>query len=422
MHPKTSSFLYIETERSKELFKIGYRAMGIGMSEQLRIAIIGGGIGGLTAALALRARGLKVTVFEQASVLREIGAGVSIQPNAALLLQRIGLTDGIKKIGSAITGFLLRTSLGEVINTSARTWTGVQGYNVHRAEFLKLLIDVQLKGTLHFDHRLSAAMQTNGHVQLTFSNGKTVDADIVIGADGIHSALRRESGLKTHPSSEGIMAYRGLIPTERLSWAKDIGGGMSMWIGKGRSFLCYPVSGGRLMNMVAFVPTNLDAEESWTAPGDLKALGAEYAGWHDPVLETIGALDQTFRWGIYDRAPLPYWSTGRMTLLGDAAHPMVPHIGQGAAQAIEDGFTLAVLLEGAKWKDFPKRLEAYEKLRIERTSRIQALAREAGRFFRAEYENASERDRLMGKWMSATGWIRGHDAEQTAKEALLLVS
>ena len=176
------------------------------------------------------------------------------------------------------------------------------------------------------------------------------------------------------------------------------------------------------MNMVAFVPTNLDSEESWTAPGDVRALGAEYADWDDPVLETIGALDQTYRRGIYDRAPLPYWSTDRMTLLGDAAHPMVPHLGQGAAQAIEDGFTLAVFLDGAKWKNVPKRLKAYEKLRIERTSRIQAVARDTGRFYRAEYENASERDRLMGKWMSAAGWIRGHDAEQIAEEALLLAS
>jgi salicylate hydroxylase len=390
------------------------------MSEQLQIAIVGGGIGGLTAALALRARGLNVTVFEQAGALREVGAGVAIFPNAALLLQRIGLTDGIKEIGSAITGLLLRTSLGELINPSALTSTGVQGYNVHRAEFLKLLIDVQPKGTLHFNHRLCAAREINGRVQLTFSNGATVDTDIAIGADGIHSALQREIGLRTYPSSEGIMAYRGLIPTARLSWAKNIGGGMSMWIGKGRSFICYPVSRGRLMNMVAFVPTNLDSEESWTAPGDLKALGDEYAGWHDPVLETIGALDQTFRWGIYDRAPLPYWSTGQMTLLGDAAHPMVPHVGQGAAQAIEDGFTLAVLLESAKRKDVPRRLKAYEKLRIERTSRIQAVARDAGRFYRAEYENASERDRLMGRWMSAAAWILGHDAERTAEEALLL--
>ncbi len=390
------------------------------MSETLQIAVVGGGIGGLTAALALRARGLSVTVFEQAGELREIGAGVSIFPNATRLLQQIGLGDEIEKIGSPITGQVNRTSAGELINTSASPSTGVPSYNVHRAEFLKLLADAQLEGTLHLGHRLSGARETSGRVHLTFSNGATVNSNVAIGADGIHSALQREIGLKTYPSSEGIMAYRGLIPIEKLSWAKDIGGRMSRWIGKGRSFLCYPVSGGRLMNMVAFVPTNLDSEESWTAPGDLKALSAEYAGWDDPVLETIGALNSTFRWGIYDRAPLPYWSAGRMTLLGDAAHPMVPHLGQGAAQAIEDGFTLAVFLEGAKQQDVPKRLKAYERARLERTSQIQAMARENGRFFRAEYEDVAERDRFMAKVMSANGWTRGHDAEQAAKEALLL--
>src|SRR5262249_39627105 len=129
----------------------------------------------------------------------------------------------------------------------------------------------------------------------------------------------------------------------------------------------------------------------------LNALRAEYAGWDDPVLETIGALDSTFRWGIYDRAPLPYWSAGRMTLLGDAAHPMVPHLGQGAAQAIEDGFTLAVFLEGIKRQDISKRLQAYERARLQRTSQIQALARDTGRFFRAEYEDVAERKRFMGE-------------------------
>jgi salicylate hydroxylase len=386
------------------------------VSEQLQVAIVGGGIGGLSAALALRVRGLKVAIFEQAVELREIGAGISIHANAALLLQRIGLTDSIKKIGVPIAGLLLRTSAGEPIDFAARA-PGIQTYNVHRAEFRKLLCDAQPDGALHLGHRLSRAIESDGCVQLTFANGATVETDLVIGADGIHSVLQREIGLKTHPSSEGIMAYRGLIPSTRLSWAKDIGGKMRMWLGKGRSFLCYPVSSGRLMNMVAFVPTNLESEESWTAPGDLNMLAAEYAGWDDPVLETIGALDQTFRWGIYDRPALPYWSVGRMTLLGDAAHPMVPHLGQGAAQAIEDGFTLAVLLEDAKRQDVPRRLKAYERLRLERTSQIQIMARETGRFFRAEYQDVAERDQLMARWMAATGWTYGHDAEKTAKES-----
>jgi salicylate hydroxylase len=167
------------------------------VSEQLQIAIVGGGIGGLTAALALRARGLNVTVFEQAGELREIGAGISLHPNAALLLERIGLTDRIKTIGVPIAGVVLRTSFGERIETSARP----KGYNVHRAEFLNFA-ELQPNGTLHLGNRLSQARETNDRVQLTFANGAAAEADLAIGADGIHSVLQREIGLTTYPSSE----------------------------------------------------------------------------------------------------------------------------------------------------------------------------------------------------------------------------
>jgi salicylate hydroxylase len=309
-----------------------------------------------------------------------LAPGFLFSPNATLLLQRIGLTDRIKTIGAPNTSLVLRTSLGQLIDSVARPSSGVQSYNVHRAEFLKLLADAQADGTLRLGHCLSQVSETNGGVQLTFAHGTTVEADLVIGADGIHSVVQREIGLKTYPSSEGIMAYRGLIPSERLTWAKDIGGKMTMWLGKGRSFLCYPVSSGHLINMVAFVPTNLESEESWKAPGDLRRWPPNMRAGTIPYW-TQSALYQTFRWGIYDRAPLPYWSTGRMTLLGDAAHLMVPHLGQGAGQAIEDGFTLAVLLEGAKRQDVPRRLKAYESLRLERTSQIRTMARYAGNFF-----------------------------------------
>ncbi len=393
------------------------------MKDKLHIAIVGGGIGGLTAALALGARGLIVTVFEQAETPREIGAGITLSPNAALLLNRIGLAERLKNINSGTPSLTLRTSRGEVFATSPRpaapppSGGGGQGYMVHRADLLNLLVDAQPAGTLHFGHHCIGAKETGDRVRLTFASGATADADMVIGADGIHSVVQRGIGLETRPTSEGIMAYRGLIPTERLAWAANLNE-LTMWMGAGRSFLCFPVSQARLINMVAFVPTNRDAEESWSAPGDLKALAAEYRGWDAPVLETINALDETFRWGIYDRAPLLYWSTDRMTLLGDAAHPMVPHVGQGAGQAIEDGFALAVLLEDAERKDIPARLKAYEKLRLERTSQVQAVAREAGRFYRSEGENTSERHQRMTKWMSASRWIFGYDAEQAATELL----
>jgi salicylate hydroxylase len=392
------------------------------MPRSLRIAIVGGGIGGLCAALALRARGLDVSVFEQAEVLREIGAGVSIHPNAARLLRRIGLEDQLQKIGSPIGGIVLRTSQGEPIASSAGPATPAfsaddEGYNVHRADFLNLLFDALPKGTVTLGHRCIQLEEKADRVHLYFANGETAEADVVIGADGIRSVIRREIGLQSRPTSEGIMAYRGLIPAERLPRANDLKD-PALWLGSGRSFLLYPVARGRLINMVAFVPTDTDSEESWSAPGDLKALAAEYAGWDQPVRDTINSLDETFRWGIYDRAPLPYWSRERITLMGDAAHPMVPHVGQGAGQSIEDGFTLAVLLEGCTAKDVADRLKLYETIRLERTSKVQALARAAGKLYRSEHEDPAEKAVRLGEWMAQGKWVFTHDAERAAADAL----
>ena len=393
------------------------------MSRSLRIAIVGGGIGGLTAALALRTRGLDVAVFEQAEVLREIGAGVSIHPNAARLLKRVGLDDQLRKIGSPIGGITLRTSQGEAITTPAGPATpafsrdGGQGYNVHRADFLNLLFAALPKGTVALGHRCIQLKEDSDRVHLSFANGASAEADVVIGADGIRSVVQREIGLQSCPTSERIMAYRGLIPAERLPWASNLKD-PALWLGSGRSFLLYPVARGRLINMVAFVPTDTDSDESWSAPGDLKALAAEYAGWDQPVQDTINSLEETFRWGIYDRAPLPYWSTGRIALMGDAAHPMVPHIGQGAGQSIEDGFTLAVLLESCPSDKVADRLRLYEAIRLERTSKVQALARAAGKLYRSEHDDPSEKAARLREWMAQGMWVFAHDADRAALDAL----
>ncbi|MEH2500418.1 salicylate hydroxylase [Bradyrhizobium sp. AZCC 1678] len=392
------------------------------MKRKLEVAIAGGGIGGLTAALALRARGLDAFVFEQAPAFREIGAGISLGANAVLLLKRVGLENRLKSNGSANTGLTLLTWQGVPVATSPRPANPlppgeVNSYTVHRAEFVTLLMEALPKEALHFGHRCVKAEERSDRVRLTFANGSVAEADVFVGADGIHSVSQREIGLRTRPTSEGCMAYRGLIPAERLPWAKDLNS-LKMWVGSGRSFICYPVSRGRLVNIVAFVPTDLDCAESWSAPGDIEKLAAEYAGWDTPVLQMIGALDETLRWGIYDRAPLPYWSTARMTLLGDAAHPMVPHFGQGAGQAIEDGFALAALLEDADIEQVPARLKAYQQLRRDRTSRVQAVSREAGRFYRSEHRSSAEREKHLATWTSAGRWIFDYDVEKAATELL----
>jgi salicylate hydroxylase len=191
----------------------------------------------------------------------------------------------------------------------------------------------------------------------------------------------------------------------------------AMWMGPGRSFLVYPVSAGRLLNVVAFVPTDLDVLESWTAPGDVRELAASYAGWDQPVLDIIAQMDETFRWGIYDREPLQNWSGQRVTLLGDAAHAVVPHLGQGANQAIEDAVTLAVLLDGCAPADLPARLRLYEDLRHERTRLVRDGAREAGRLYRsADLDARSRADGIRAIFDRIA--VNTYDAQRVAQEAL----
>jgi salicylate hydroxylase len=219
-------------------------------------------------------------------------------------------------------------------------------------------------------------------------------------------------GLDSPPRSEFIVAYRAMIPVEKLPWAKGVAGATS-WLGPGRSIMCYLVSAGRQANLVAFVPTDRDIAESWSARAQVNALVAEFEGWDPTVLETIAAVEEMFRTGIYDREALPYWSDGRVTLLGDAAHAMVPHLGQGASQAIEDAFALAAILQNAQSDDVPGLLKRYEQLRLPRTSRVQSLAREAGRSRDAQ----AKRDEQMRSVLNDLDWLFTYDAEAAATDA-----
>jgi salicylate hydroxylase len=212
-----------------------------------------------------------------------------------------------------------------------------------------------------------------------FADGTTATADVVIGADGIHSVLQGFVVAPAEPVFSGVVAYRGLVPCLEEYPA----GTIRMWMGEGKHFLVFPVRAGRLLNYVGFVSTDTAVRESWSASGDPAALAAHFAGW-DPVIgEVIAAISgpggSGFRWAMYDRAPLPRWSSGRLTLLGDAAHPMLPHLGQGANQALEDAVALATLLAAcASSAGVPSALAAYEGLRRDRTARVQLGSRRQG--------------------------------------------
>lgn len=384
----------------------------------LRVAVAGAGIGGLTAALALRAKGIDATVYEQAHELKALGAGVSIATNGSRILNKLGVGDAVAAIAGPVTHYQFRTWQAQPIagepstlgfGDPARTWC------LHRGEFQKVLADALPAGALQLGRSCVGAIEHSDGVHVEFADGTTVDADLLVGADGIHSRLQ---GLVTRalaPVSEGIMAYRGLIPAERVQGIADLDAS-SMWLGPRQSFLAYPVSAGELLNIVAFVPTNLSVAESWTAPGDVAELAAAYRDWDPRVLEIIGAMDSTFRWGIYDREPLSRWSTDRITLLGDSAHAVTPHLGQGANQAIEDAMTLAVVLRDAGPGELGTRLRRYESLRMERTGQVRRQARAAGRIYRStELTPRAQAEQLRAILDSVA--INTYDAERIAEDA-----
>jgi salicylate hydroxylase len=348
-------------------------------NSKLHVAIVGGGIGGLFAANALIAHGLSVSIYEQAAALGEVGAGVFLTPNSVRQLERLGLGPSVEKCGARV-GFGSHyfrhdgTPIAPVQVTDSSGWNATFG--MHRADLVDLLAAALPAQTVHTGHRCTGFEQANDAARVSFANGKSVETDIVIAADGIHSELRRHVAPPSRPVFHGSVAYRGLVPHAAIShWPADR---WLMWLGEGRHFLTFPVRAGTLINYVGFVRADQEMKESWSAPGDPDVLRREFAGWDARIGALLQHVETTFRWALYDREPLPAWSLGRLTLLGDAAHPMLPHLGQGANQSIEDGMALATILARADRKTAPAALLAYQRLRLERVAQVQRGARENG--------------------------------------------
>jgi salicylate hydroxylase len=358
-----------------------------------RVVIVGGGIGGLFAANALISGGIEVSVYEQAPAIGEIGAGVFLTPNSVRHLQRIGLEPAVEKWGARV-GRESRyfrhdgAPIAPVQVTDSSGWNATFG--MHRADLVDMLANALPAGTVRAGHRCSGFEQNGDAARLTFANGATAEADIVIAADGIHSELRPHVFPPSQPIFHGSVAYRGLVAHERLpDWPTDR---WQMWLGKGRHFLTFPVRAGQLINYVGFVPTDEKMKESWSAPGDPDVLRQEFAGWDPRIQQLLGEVRQTFRWALYDREPLPVWTNGRLSLLGDAAHPMLPHLGQGANQSIEDGMALSIILGRAQRSAAPLALQAYERLRRERVAEVQRGARANGMRYDSAYSDLGVRD------------------------------
>ena len=362
------------------------------MASRPNVVIIGGGIGGLFAANALIAHGLRVAVYEQASALGEIGAGVFVTPNAVRHMERVGLGPAVEKWGARVGpgSHYFRhdgTPIAPVQVEDASGWNATFG--MHRADFVDFLAANLPAGIVHTGHRAVGFEQNTDVARVKFANGTTIEADVVVAADGIHSELRPYVFPPSKPVFHGTISYRGLITRERLpDWPMDR---WLMWAGPSKHFLVFPVRHGTMVNYVGFVPTDEAMKESWSAPGDPAVLRSEFQGWDPRIGRVLEQVDQTFRWALYDREPLSTWSNGRLTLLGDAAHPMLPHLGQGANQSIEDGMALATILAQADTSTIPTALLAYERLRRERVAAVQRGARQNG--LRVDSANADLRVR-----------------------------
>ena len=359
----------------------------------MRVIVVGGGIGGLSAANALIAHGLDVSVYEQAPALGEVGAGVFVTPNSVRQLERIGLGPAVQKwgarVGSGSHYFRHDGSpIAPVQVTDNAGWNATFG--MHRADFVDVLSAALRPGVVNCGHRAVSFEQAGDVARVRFANGASAEGDVVVGADGIHSALRPHVFPPSTPVFHGTISYRGLVPRERLpDWPMDR---WQMWAGPAKHFLVFPVRRGEMVNYVGFVPADEEMKESWSASGDPDVLRREFEGWDPRIGRVLKQVDKTFRWALYDREPLPTWSKGRLTLLGDADHPMLPHLGQGANQSIEDGMALATILSRVDKTAVPAALLAYDRLRRERVAAVQLGARQHGLRVDSAYADLALRD------------------------------
>jgi salicylate hydroxylase len=386
----------------------------------LQAVVVGGGLGGMAAAVALAQAGIDVQVHEQAHELTEVGAGVSLAPNGLRMLERLGLGEAVERAGVRYMWAQLTLSDGRPARHEPDQFTRPgRNLGIHRADLLALLAAQLPPGTVRTGHRCTGFSQDASTATATFADGSTATADVVIGADGIHSVLQEFVVAPAKPVFSGVVAYRGLVSRIEACRAD----GFQMWVGESKHFLVFPVRAGQLLNYVGFVPSDTSVRESWSARGDTAALAAHFAGW-DPVIgQVIAAISgpggSGFQGGMYDRAPLPRWSSGRLTLLGDAAHPMLPFYAQGAGQAIEDAAALATFLASGS-ESLPAALARYERLRLLRASRVQEASR--GRTAHHHLPDGPEqraRDAAFAAEdpLSHNDWIYSYDAEYEAATA-----
>jgi salicylate hydroxylase len=392
-------------------------------NERIRIAVVGAGIGGLTVAAALARNGLRCHVFEQAHLLGEIGAGIQLAPNATRLLHRLGLEDQLRAVAvrpCAIemrrwedNSVLRRTPLGE----QCEHYFGAPYYTVHRADLHRCLLEGLPQGILHLGLRCTGVQERPGDVQLQFADGSSATADLVVGADGIHSRVR-DLLVRDEPRYSGQSIYRALVPAKRVRFLLDEPK-VVLWLGPGKHCVSYPVSANDRISLAATVPDPHWGAESWSAQGRTEDLAEAYTDWNSEVRALTSAPDTVSRWALHDRDSAPQWSTDRTTLIGDAAHPMLPFFAQGANQAIEDAVALAACLRDADHPDgIAPALTRWEAAREPRTSKVHQISRaNTTALHLPDGDTQRRRDHALAAraTLADQAWIYGYDAEAAVR-------
>jgi len=347
----------------------------------MKALIAGGGIGGITSALCLLDAGIEVEVYERAAALGEVGAGIQISPNGVKVLQRLGLKPALDRIAFRPEALEMRmgtsgTKLFAIpMRDVAEHRFGAPYYHVHRADLMTVLSDAlreRAPRAVRLNKTLVAFERAGRGILATFADDTPADGDVLIGADGIHSRVRERLFGAEKPRFTGNVAWRVVVPaTTRLK--ELVPPTACIWVGSGRHAVTYYLRGGELINFVGVVERNDWQNESWTERGDKTELAADYAGWAKPIETIIAGAAECYRWALFDRDPLLKWSEGNVALMGDACHPMLPFLAQGAVMAIEDAWVLSRKLKAAT--DVPQVLAAYEAERKPRTTRAQRGAR-----------------------------------------------
>jgi len=372
---------------------------------QPHVLIAGGGIGGLTAALALLRSGCDVDVYEQAAELKEVGAGLQLAANGTRVLHELGIGEQLKPLACEATGKEVRLwSSGETWKLFDLGAVSIERYGypyltVYRPDLLGVLaaaVRREKSDAIHLGAKCSALSQDGRSVRLRLADGTEPRGDALIGADGVHSRVRQALFGPDRPSFTGIIAWRGVIPMDRLPerMARSVG---TNWIGPGGHVVHYPVRAGSLMNFVGALERADWQVESWSTRGTTEEMAADFAGWNEDVQTMIRNIETPYKWALMVRPPMARWTLGRASLLGDACHSMLPLLAQGANMAIEDGFVLARCLKEHR-DDLPAALMRYENARRDRTRRaVEGSAANIQRFHNPKLSDPAEARRYVAR-------------------------